>query len=243
VQVLGVDDQHQEAEHHADLEQDADGLECLVGVVAERLQHLGHRLRRERLVAVREDAGVHLRAAVQEQRPHDVEDHEQDQPGRAGVRPVEPGPALLAPRGLRDADRGERGQRDQDGDAEEVLEEPERRPVTDHRDGEVAVEQRPVGLEDGGGQHDEGPEGEEVRHAGHRPLQQLALAEHLAQLVLGAGPDAVQAAGRRLAGADQPVQVVHAAAGDRERGQRHDQPDGESHGSSRVGGAVSVGRS
>ncbi len=49
--------------------------------------------------AVREVAGVDLRAAVEQQRPHHVEDHEQDEPGGPEVRAEEPGPAALRARG------------------------------------------------------------------------------------------------------------------------------------------------
>ena len=39
---------------------------------------------------VGEDAGVDLRAAVQQQRRDDQEDHAQDEPGGAGMRAEEP---------------------------------------------------------------------------------------------------------------------------------------------------------
>ena len=230
--MLGVDDQHQEAEHDPDLQQDADGLEDLVRVLAERLQQPGHRLRRERLVTEREHPGVDLRAAVEQQRPDHVEDHEEHEPGGTGVGAVEPRPALAAGRRLPEPDHGERRQRHQHGAGEEVLEEAEQRPVPDDRDGEVAVEQRAVRLDDRGGQHHERPEGEEVRHPRHAPLQQLALAEDLAQLALEPGADVVEAAGCRLPGADQPGQVVDASAGDREGGHGDEQPEGEAHGTS-----------
>ena len=59
---------------------------------------------------------------------------------------------------------------------------------------EVGVEQRAVGLEDREAQDDEAPEREEVRDPGDRPLQQLALAEHLDGLGLHQLPRVGQAA-------------------------------------------------
>ena len=49
----------------------------------------------ERAVAVGQVAGVHRRAAEERVGPDDVEDHEQDQPGAAGVRAVEAGVAAV----------------------------------------------------------------------------------------------------------------------------------------------------
>ena len=47
------------------------------------------------------------------------------------------------------------------------------------RDVEVLVEEVAVGLDDREQQDGEAPHGEEVGQAGHRPLQELALAGHL----------------------------------------------------------------
>ena len=79
---------------------------------------------------VREVAGVDLRAAVEQQRPDDVEDHEQDEPGGAGVRAEEPG--LAGPRlpgCCRSRMTANDDEADQHRDGEEVLDEPEPRPA------------------------------------------------------------------------------------------------------------------
>ena len=85
VQVLGVHDVDQEHQHDADVEQQADALQGL-GV----RQHLAERGRDEGAVAVREVAGRRGCAAEEEQRPDDVEDHEQHEPRAAGVGAGEP---------------------------------------------------------------------------------------------------------------------------------------------------------
>jgi hypothetical protein len=84
---------YEEAEDDADLQQDPDRLEDLVGLLPERLEDLRGGLGGEGPPAVlleREDAGVDLGAAVEQQRPDDVEDHEEHEPGGSGVRAVEP---------------------------------------------------------------------------------------------------------------------------------------------------------
>ena len=64
-------------------------LDDLVGGVAERLQRRAHAVREERAPAVGQVAGGRRGAAEQRVGPDDVEDHEEDQPGAAGVRAVE----------------------------------------------------------------------------------------------------------------------------------------------------------
>jgi hypothetical protein len=60
---------------------------------------------------------------------HDQADHPEDQPGRAEVRAEEPRVAVPAVGRVPDPDDGERGQRGEDGDGEEVLEEADHRPA------------------------------------------------------------------------------------------------------------------
>ena len=91
--------------------------------------------------------GVHRRAAHQGVGPDDVEDHEQDQPGAAGVRAVEPGVAAVLLGLAYDSDDRERGDAEQHGDGEEVLQEAQRVPVADERDVEIVDEQQAEGLE------------------------------------------------------------------------------------------------
>ena len=57
-------------------------------------------------------------------------------------------------------------------------------PVPDPGDRERPGEQVPVRLDDRQQQHDETPERRRVRRPGHRPLQQLALPDHLGSLDL-----------------------------------------------------------
>src|SRR5690606_12919672 len=85
VQVLGVDHDDGEHQHHADVQQQPDLFEYLVGALTERVQHGGGGLRGERAALVGEVAGVDGRAAEQEHRPQHVEDHEEDEPGTAEV--------------------------------------------------------------------------------------------------------------------------------------------------------------
>jgi hypothetical protein len=109
VQVLGVGDEHAETEHHRELEQDERGLQGLVRGQAERVQPVPDDLRGESAVRVGENAGVDLRAAVDQQRRDDQEDQEQHEPGRAGVRAGEARFAALALRVGPQPDDRERG--------------------------------------------------------------------------------------------------------------------------------------
>ena len=183
--------------------------------------------RRPRPRRVGEHAQRRTRAAEQEHRPQHVEDHEEDQPGPAGVRPVEPGRPRLPLGRVADPDHREDAERDQRQHRDRVLQEPQHRPAADQRDVEAGVEQRPVRLEVDRRQDHEGPEREEVREARHGPPQQLALAEHLHQLRAQALAEMVLAVVGPLAGPDQPVEPVGPPPRDRERGHRHRQPDHE----------------
>ena len=64
------------------------------------------------------------------------------------------------------ADRAEHAYRDEHHTGEEVLDESDEGRVADARDGEVPLEQSPVGLDDREDQHAEAPEGERVCRAG-----------------------------------------------------------------------------
>ena len=101
-----------------------------------------------------------------------------------GVRAEEPRPAALLVRVVAEPDDRERDEAAQHADREQVLEEPDRRPVADPRDRERAREQVPVRLDDRQQQDDEAPEGRRVGRPRHRPLQQLPLPDHLGQLGL-----------------------------------------------------------
>ena len=120
----------------------------------------------------------------------------EDDPGGTGVGAVEAGLALEAARGVLQPDDGEDDEGDQDGDGEEVLDEADPVPGPDARDVEVLVEEVAVGLDDREQQDGEAPHGEEVGQAGHRPLQELALAGHLGDLGLGLAADAAPGSGR-----------------------------------------------
>ena len=186
VQVLGVDDDHQEGEDHRDVGEQEDGLDA-------------PRWRPRRAgasgLARRQEANAHglspngktpvliWAAAVEQQRDDDQGDHPEDHPGRAGCASRRSGTRAAGRAGaLRSRRTANVADADQHGDGEEVLEEADQPPAADQRDVEVGVEQRAPGLEDRQPEDDEAPEREEVRHAGHRPLQQLALAEDLGDL-------------------------------------------------------------
>ena len=90
VQVLGVQHDQQEDQHDADVQQERHGLDDLVGMHTQWVEQGAHRVGEERRLVVGQVAGGHCGAAEQRVGPDDVEDHEQDQPGSAGVRTVEP---------------------------------------------------------------------------------------------------------------------------------------------------------
>ena len=85
VQVLGVDHDDREREHHRHLrEQEGRLYPVVVRPVAEQPRYGVGRERRLAL-APREVAGVVLRAAVDEQRDDHQRDHPEDHPGSPGV--------------------------------------------------------------------------------------------------------------------------------------------------------------
>ena len=177
----------------------------------------------------REVAGVDLGAAVQQQRPHHVEDHEQHEPRGAEVRTEEARPAALPAWVLHQPDHREHDQPGEHRDDEQVFEEPEPRLGTDEREVEVALEQCAEALHDRRAEDDEAPEDGEVRGPGYRPLQQLALPEHLGRH--GPQPGAhVGGPARfgRLPGAGQPVEHEDTPAGHHERRHRDGQTEHES---------------
>jgi hypothetical protein len=85
--------------------------------------------------------------------------------------------SLEAPGTLQLADRERDRDADQHSCDEQVLERPERSPLSDQRDVEVVGEDGSEGFYDGRKQHDEAPEDEEVHDARQGPLQELALPE------------------------------------------------------------------
>ena len=229
VQVLAVDHEHEEAEDHREVDEDADGGEPLVCRLTERLEDRGEELGREgEVVGVGEVVAVDLRSAVEEQRPDDHEDHEQDEPRGAGVRAVEAREASEAVRVLLDPDCGEDDERGEDGHGEEVLDERDPCPLVDDRDRQIGVDDRQVGLEDGEAEDDEAPEREEVGDPWDGPLQQLALAQHLDRLGLDQTPRVGKAALRAaLPHEDEPHEHEGTASDDERRDQSHHQADGQ----------------
>ena len=217
-----------EAEDDRHLRQQEERLDALVvRTVAERA---GDQIGRERRLrpSPREVAGVVLRAAIEQQRHDDERDHAENDPRRARVRSVEPGRSVATSRRLAQPHDRERGQREQHGDREEVLEQAEPAGMAEEREREVLADhKRAVCLDDGREEDYEAPEREEVREARRRPAQQPALPEDLDEL--GAQPlaDPVPASRRLSPGADQLDQPGDAAAGDRRRQHEHEQGDGE----------------
>ena len=186
-------------------------------------------MRGERPVVVGEHPGVDLRPAVEQQRGDDQEDHGQDQPGGAGVGAEEPRPAAFPVRVVAQPDHRERADPGEHPDGEQVLQEAEHRPVPDAGDREGPGEQVAVGLDDREDQDEEAPERRRVRGAGHRPLQQLPLPDHLGQLSLRLParmrPGIRHPLRRRLAAERQPLQPPHPPPRHRERDDGQPQPD------------------
>jgi hypothetical protein len=138
-------------------------------------------------------------------------------------------PAAFLVRVVAHPDHGERDDAGEDADGEQVLDEPGERPVPDPRDRERPGEQGAVGLDDRQQQDDEAPERRGVRRAGHRPFQQLPLADHLGQLGLGlpgrVRPGVRHPLRRRLPGKCQPPEPPHPPPRHRERDNGQTQPD------------------
>ena len=183
---------------------------------------------------VGEHAGVDLRPPVDQQRGDDQEDHRRGRPRRRGCASRRTGTCglrecglfriritvkVMIPASTPTANRSSMN--------------PMNRPVPDPGDGEGPGEQRAVGLDDGQQQHDEAPERGRVRRARHRPLQQLALPDHLGRLDLhvpaGMLAHRRDALGRGLTGERQPLQPPQPAPRDRQRDGGQDQADSHPH--------------
>jgi hypothetical protein len=127
-------------------------------------------------------------------------------------------------------DHGERDNPGQHRHGEQVLQEPDGGPVPDAGNRERPAEQVAVRLDDRQQQDGKAPEGEGMRHARYRPLEQLALPDHLGGLrrhvpagMLAYGLDPL---GGRLPAQRQPLQPPQPTPGDRERDHSQHQADG-----------------
>ena len=128
VQVLGVHHDDQEHQHDADVQQQRRSSPAPRWRVASGFSSAAHALGDERARGVGEVAVGRRRAAEEEHRPDDVEDHEQDEPGAAEVRAGEAGLAAQRLGRVLDPDDREGDQAEQARDRDEVLEEAERPP-------------------------------------------------------------------------------------------------------------------
>jgi hypothetical protein len=151
-----------------------------------------------------EMTGIDLRPAIDEQRDDDHRDHEERQPCRSEVAAVKATVAVLARRRILDANDGEDYERHQHGGREEILGEGQPVTTTNPRDMKVAVEQRTVGLDDGGHQDRETPHRKKVREPGHGPTQNLALARHFGDLRLADLAETLPTSRGLLSAADEP---------------------------------------
>ena len=234
VQVLGVGDEHPEAEDDRELGQDEHRLQHAIDPAAQGVQPVPDDLRGERAVRVREHPGVDLRPAVQQQGSDNEENSRQDEPGRAGVAAGEPGRPPLSLRAVAQPDDSERDEAGQHQDGEQVLEEAQRERMPDPRDRELPVEQITVGLDDREDQDDEAPERDEVRQAGHRPLEQLPLPEDLRGLHFHVSAnvraDRLDPLRRGLPGQAELAQPPQPTARDHGRGHGHQQTKDDSQG-------------
>ncbi len=84
MQVLGVQHDDQEGQHHRDVQQQRDGFDGFVGR-AQRFHDPAEEVRQVRPVAVGQGPVVGRRPAQPAIGPHHVENHHQDQPGAAVV--------------------------------------------------------------------------------------------------------------------------------------------------------------
>lgn len=121
---------------------------------------------------------------------------------------------------------------DQHGRGEEVLQEAQRGPAAHDRNVELGVEQDAVGLEIHGRENEEAPHGEEVRHAGDGPLQQLGLGKDFLGLIEQALTEIILAralVNGGLTGPDEVGEPKHPLGGeyqhDHGRSQAYAQPD------------------
>ena len=115
------------------------------------------------------DAG----ASEEEQREDDPRDQAQDPERVEPVRSDEPLRPLhhADPHGDPDPGQDQRG--------EHVLEQPQPTRMTDQGEREAGVDRLAERLDDRGQQDEESPEDAGVHHPGQRPLEELALTEHL----------------------------------------------------------------
>ena len=148
VQVLGVHHDDREGHDDGDLSQQEHRLQDAVHAGAQRSQPVADDLAGERAVGVGEVAGVDLGAAVEQQGGDDQEDHAQDQPRGPGVRAEEAGLAAFLVRVVPQPDDGEGNDAGQHADGEQVLDEPDERPVANAGDRERLAEQVAVDLDD-----------------------------------------------------------------------------------------------
>ena len=180
-------------------------------------------------MGVGEHARVNLRAPVQQQRRDHTEDHAEHDPCGPGVRAEKPRPAALPVRVVPQPDHAERDDPGQYRHGEQVLDEPGERPVPDPRNGERPGEQGAERFDDRQQQDGEAPERQGMRRARHRPLQQLALPDHLGGLrrhvPAGMRAHRRDPLGGGLPAARQPLQPPQPAPGDRERRGREEKPD------------------
>ena len=216
--MLGVEHDQQEAEDDTNVQEDADDLHELQGRQTQRLHQRGDPVGEERSgeLAVDRELGT----AVELQRPQDVEDHEEHQPCRTGVRAEEARVATLLGGIVDQANDGEDHDPDEDENDEQVLEEENDGPGADDGEPEVLDVHLAQGLDDRDAEDEESPEGEDVSDAGDGPLQQLLLAQHLGALKLSPFAHVTGPADRGLAGADHALKEEDAA--DRKDGRRHD---------------------
>ncbi len=229
VQMLGVRDEDQEPDDHADVQDDEGRLEHAVHTGAQRVERLADQVGGERPPRVREVARVGLGSSVEEESDHHQGDEGEHKPGGTGVGSVETRTALPTGRSLPEADHREHAQRSQHGDGEEVFDETEDRVVPEAPDGKRLLEQIAVRLNDREEQEGETPEGEGVGKARHGPPQQLLLAAHLDDLSLGTNAQPSKTFSGRLARTDQPRDPPEAAASDGECQGGCAQPDNDSY--------------
>ena len=194
VHVLAVEHEDEEPGDDRDLRDDEHRLE------RHRVRaDVGDRLGRERppaVMLVRRVAGGDLGAPVEQQRGDYEEDHPEHEIGLVDVRPVKPRFAREARGRLPQPDDGEDAKRGQHRDREQVLDKAQGAAPPESGDGEVTLEERAVGLDDGQQQDDEAPERERVGPAGDWPLEQLALREDVGELCLYRILEAGQPLGR-----------------------------------------------
>ena len=193
----------------------------------ERLEQPGHRLGGEGAARVREVAGVDLRAPVEQQAPHHVEDHEQHEPGGVQVRAEEPRAAALA--GGRVAGSGSPRRSaptpaSQDGDRSSRKPSQGRVPISGRWKSRWNSAPYPSTIVSTRTRNPQ--KASTCADPGHRPGQQLALAENLGEFRAQRGRP------RRACGRARPVarlgragRAWRAGGRRRERQRGHHQPE------------------